>query len=262
MNSLIKADFRRMIRHKAVRIGLILVGIFVLISFFSMVLLNGLMGEEDAELLGGLLSGKASFASSFSISNNAGIMIPIIIAVLISEDFSYGTIRNKIICGHKRSSVYLSQMISSWIIGVGMLIIYALLMLGVTSLYIGYGKTGSVGSEIWFLLKTAVIGILHFSFICVITNLVVAISKNMAIAIIVIVALPMGMSIALSIIQLVELPKYAEFCLQLIPNYQNMNLISGSMSGTQEIIAIITNLIYLVAIPLLSIEVFKRKELK
>ena len=67
------------------------------------------------------------FYSSFSLSNNIGFIIPVFLLIIMSKDFSYGTIRNNIISGSSRTNVFLSMFISCSIVIVLVMLAYAAL---------------------------------------------------------------------------------------------------------------------------------------
>ena len=128
MINLLKVDLKRILKDKL----LVIVCIIALVmSLFTPLLLKGLLvlgldmewiSSKEGVALG-------FFSNAFSASSNIGLILPIFIAIIINKDFTYGTIRNKIICGNKRSTIFLSMFISSAIITVAIMIIQALITL-------------------------------------------------------------------------------------------------------------------------------------
>lgn len=61
-----------------------------------------------------------------------GLATAAFIGFFVGEDFSEGTMRNKIVAGNKRSHIYMSQMISTWTSCVTLYVITILLTVGVS----------------------------------------------------------------------------------------------------------------------------------
>ena len=68
------------------------------------------------------------------------ILIPIFTSLFIGTEYSDGTIKNKIISGHKRSNIYFSNLITSIIVSFVYSIIYVIFAL-ITSLMLKYSMT-------------------------------------------------------------------------------------------------------------------------
>ena len=101
MKELLKTDLRRMLKDKlflvAIFIGL---GLALFTPLIYKVLV--LVLEEAAEMediFGMLFTAKGILGTSFAPLNNFGLILPVFLAIIIYKDFSYGTIRNKIISG-------------------------------------------------------------------------------------------------------------------------------------------------------------------
>jgi len=159
MLNLLKSEFLKIRKDRVALIGLIVVVSFVVVNLLITFALRGAL--ED--FLGNI-NGRAFFASTFSI-NDIGIIVPIFVALLISREFTNGTIRNKIICGHKRLHVYFSMFISSFLFGLLLITIASLINLLLGSLFFSFGGdylTFSV-SEIWNLLGIFAMGIFVYS---------------------------------------------------------------------------------------------------
>ena len=54
----------------------------------------------------GQLNGQSMFLSAVSPSQNFGLTVPINLVVFTVSEFTFGTIRNKIIAGHSKYKVY------------------------------------------------------------------------------------------------------------------------------------------------------------
>ena len=111
MSGLLKADFRRVFKDKLLIVMGILAVVFAAITPVLYAIIFSGLGSADEmtmDILSMYISGKAQFFSSFSLGNNLGLIAPVLLAIVLYKDFSYGTIRNKIIAGKSRTSIYLS----------------------------------------------------------------------------------------------------------------------------------------------------------
>ena len=109
MLRLLKTDLLRVIKDKLFIVVCILCVGFALFTPTIYKLLELLLTEDEADILfGSLFQAKDIFYASFSLTNNFGLILPILLSIIICKDFTYGTVRNKIICGHSRTNVFFS----------------------------------------------------------------------------------------------------------------------------------------------------------
>ncbi len=113
MFKLLNANFSRLLKDKIFIFSSIITflvgGILPIIHYF-----DNINYQADWKI------DSTAFASSFLIP----IMISFIVSLFIGLEYSDGTIRNKIIVGHKRENIYISNLILSIIAGFFLLIIY------------------------------------------------------------------------------------------------------------------------------------------
>ena len=85
MLRLIKTDLKRIIKDKLFLITLIIAVVFALMNPLIYKLLTVALGfeGEDMGMLGILISSKQLLFSSFSLSNNFGLMLPVFISIII-----------------------------------------------------------------------------------------------------------------------------------------------------------------------------------
>lgn len=148
MIKLLRANFSRMFKSRSFIVGIILTvgiaSISVISSYMSMQKYpelysmesfmenNGNLSEEELEEAMGDDSDPESVVYYFkqinsheSLMFNFGMyamcVIPAIIGLFIGTDFSNGTIRNKLMVGHRRSCIYLANLIT---MAAGSVIIY------------------------------------------------------------------------------------------------------------------------------------------
>ena len=103
MKNLLKADFYSLIRSKLTYILLIICIALPVFSVLTSVLINNIfeseiMNDPEFSEIGGMLfTGRSIMFSSFSLTNNTGLIIPIFIGIFTMSDIRHGTIRNKVI---------------------------------------------------------------------------------------------------------------------------------------------------------------------
>lgn len=122
MIKLLRANFSRLFRSLYFRLGMIISVLLNMVAIFNTYYamkkfpeefdLSGIpdVSADDVEYLSILISNE-------SCMFNGGIfcmfIVPALIAFFIGTDYSDGTIRNKLMVGHKRSSIYLANLITS-----------------------------------------------------------------------------------------------------------------------------------------------------
>jgi len=127
MRDLIKTDLRRILKDKLFLVVTILCAVFGVITPVLNKLIYSLVGMMDIADVA--VSAKDMFFSSFSPSNNMGLIAPILLTIVICKDFSQGTVRNKLISGKTRTEVFMSTFISTVIVTVGVILLHALITL-------------------------------------------------------------------------------------------------------------------------------------
>ena len=147
MIDLLKTDLKRAVKDKMFIVLCIIGGAFAVITPILYKVIFVLLGiDEEAmqefEVLGmGFASAKSVFFSAFSLSNNFGLILPVLVAIILCKDFSHGTIRNKIICGKSRTSIYFSLLITCVILICSFILAHALLTLFISLIFFDYQST-------------------------------------------------------------------------------------------------------------------------
>ena len=139
MTNLLRVNLYRMRKDILLYVCLAvsIVMVFASAATFQML---GLLTGVDAEALGMFASGKTMLLNALSPMNNMGMLIPILLILMLARDYSNGTIRNKIICGYSRTTVFMASWVSALIFGAAMLLINMLGNLGIGCLLFGYGE--------------------------------------------------------------------------------------------------------------------------
>ncbi len=144
MGALLHSFFYRLRRDLTFRIvaivGLVLSIVFPSILFladFGIYLLDTSVGLSHT-----FCNGQSLFMSSLSPVQNFGIALPINLISFIVLEFNHGTIRNKVIGGNSKASVYISIYISSLIFTFMLLTGYILITTGLGTLYASFSGGG------------------------------------------------------------------------------------------------------------------------
>ena len=110
MFNLLKTDFKRILCDKLFLVLCIIGGAFAVFTPLLYKVLFSLIEAE--EFLNMTVNAKSLFFTAFSPSDNFGLILPILLAIILCKDFSHGTVRNKLICGYSRKKVFLSMYIA------------------------------------------------------------------------------------------------------------------------------------------------------
>ena len=201
MAKLLKVDLKRIFKDKLLLVVAIIGVVLALTTPLIYKFIYLFLGVDDTGLLGSLLSIKTMFYSSFSLSNNIGFIIPVFLLIIMSKDFSYGTIRNKIISGSSRTNVFLSMFISCSIVIVLAMLAYAALN-GLLTVALFSNEMASITKEgvLYFVLSIS-FEILIYIFIAALLSFINVFAKNAGLKIILYVASAFGLIMIYSIVQ-------------------------------------------------------------
>lgn len=266
MTALLRADFLRVRRDIILPIALIALAAFALITPLFYLLLNAMPAEDLAQLesmgISPSASGRSVFLSSLSLSNNFGMILPIFIAILVCRDFSSGTVRNKIIAGHKRIPIYTSHLVTALTLMVALFLLYALLTLAVGSLIYGYGAAFDAG-EIIFLLKALLMGSLIFATSASLAVFFAAVTRNVGLTIVLQVAVSLVSSLpAVIVMMLPSPPELLRNIGMIIPSYQINLAMQGRIDGRLLAFTGVTSVLYFALITLAGLLIYRKSEQK
>ncbi len=251
MINLLKTDLKRIIKDKLFLIVCIIGAAFAIITPLLYFLIFKVAGDlSDIEMMGLNFSGKSVFFSSFSPASDFGIILPIFISIIIFKDFSYGTIRNKIISGHSRVSIFASMFISSFITLFSIIILYAFLSLGVTLLFVNYQAEPFGIKDLGYFLASLGFVLLGYLFIAAIISFLSVSMKNVGLTIVSYAAISMVFTIVSSLLQigiLILESNGNSTVLPILEFFQNINLFNslGTVIGQGHTYTL-ENILYLV----------------
>ncbi|MBO5912638.1 MAG: hypothetical protein J6Q76_04105 [Clostridia bacterium] len=201
MLNLIRSDFRRVLRDKLTFI-LCIIGFGF--SIFTPLLYKGIFSMSGSdpmtETLIGSINAKTIFFSSFSTGNNFGLIIPVLLAIVLCKDFSFGTVRNKIIGGHKRTNIFISMYVVCATVMIGVVLLHAFLSLFVSLLFFNYQSAPFEFSDAVYFVISLLLEVVVYLFLAALLTWMCATFKNVGIAIVLYVALSFIMTIVSTII--------------------------------------------------------------
>lgn len=257
MVNLLRVNLYRMRKDVLLYVSLGLTIFMVLSNVVTFQLLETLTGVE-AETLGMVASGKTMLLNTLSPMNNMGVLIPIFLIFMQSRDYNNGTIRNKIICGCSRSTVFIASWISALIFGAFMLLINMLGSLGIGCIVFGYGEPFD-GKALGELLSVIVLGLMVYEVFITIAHLFMNMMKVYGCAMYFAVTfLFLGIS---GIHSLVGDNKFIALLTDCNPLTQMECLINGNWQDKVGMM-IGSSLVYFVVLSAIGIFYMKKKDLK
>lgn len=235
MNGLIRSDFKKFFQDKLFLVVCILAVIFAAVTPLLYAVLFSGMGEMDPmteELLAGYVSAKGQFFGAFSFGNNLGLIAPLLIGIIFYKDFSFGTVRNKIISGHSRTSIFLSMMFVCTVMLFGIMLLHALLTLGISLPFFDYQSTPFKMTDFWYLLESLGFMLLIYIFIATFVTWLCVTMKNVGLVIVMYIAVVLGFSMIAGILQgvsvVMALEPDMEKTVKVLDFFQRINVFNSS----------------------------------
>ena len=185
----------------------IIAAVFAIITPVLYIIILSVSGGSEIEeylameMLGSVFSAKTQFFSAFSIGNNFGLIAPVLLAIVLCKDFSFGTIRNKIIAGKKRSSIFMSLFITCSTVFVGIMLFHSFFTLGVSLIFFDYQSTAFTLGDLRYFLVSLLFEILVLLFISALLSYLCANMKNVGLAIVLYVAISFALVMIGSVVQ-------------------------------------------------------------
>lgn len=125
MISIIKASIYKLLKDWTFRITMIIgLGLAALL-----LTINGITGTLDGDTM---------MISSVSPAQNFGLTVPINLIVFTVGEFTFGTLRNKIIAGHSKFKLYVGLFITGLIFTFSLMFTYFAIMVGIGSAVGGF----------------------------------------------------------------------------------------------------------------------------
>ena len=274
MRDLLKADLKRALKDKLFLVLCILAGVFAISTpllykaIFSVLDMEELL--EMGELLGNQFTAKGMFFTSFSPSNNFGMILPILVAIILCKDFSHGTIRNKIICGKSRTKIYFSLFCTCAILMICFILAQALVTLLISLTMFEYQADPFTASDFGYLMASIAFEFVVYLFISALLTFFVVSMKNAGTAIVMYFAVNFVLLIVGSITQTaLLLSDSTSSSYEVLKFFNDANmftslLIGGGASYTgKEVLTILLPNIFLTGVfVFFGWYIFRKKDLK
>lgn len=273
MRDLLKADLKRVFKDKLFIILSILAIVFALSTpLLYKALFSAFDIEEmpELEMFGIFITAKSMFFTSFSPGNNFGIILPIMLAIVLCKDFSQGTIRNKIVSGKSRTSVYFSLLITCVIYMCAFILVQALITLAVSLIFFEYQSEAFTFNDFGYLMASIGFEMLVYVFISALLVFFIILMKSSGLSIVMYFALNFTMLIVGAIMQtamlFIDTTHSAYGILEFIitANVFSSTAIGGGITyELKEILALLLpNIVFTATFIMSGLLIFKKKDLK
>lgn len=212
----------------------IVAGAFAIFTPLLNILLLGLL-EVDEEFIGMVINAKTLFFNAFLPGGDLGLIMPILIIVILCKDFSYGTVRNKIISGKTRTQIFFSMFFTATIFICAIMLAYAVLTLGVSLIFVEYQATPFTIDDLWYLLFSVLLEMITYVCISAIVCFLVVFAKNIGLSIVLFIAVSFLFSIIGSIVQAVFIfadPSQTNYAFLEFLN--NVNIFTSTLIGSDD----------------------------
>ncbi len=269
MRELLKTDLKRVLKDKLFLVLCIIAAAFALFMPLLFKLLFGMMQME--EMLGAVVDAKTLLFSAFMPGDNFGLICAVLLTIILCKDFSQGTIRNKIICGKKRSHIFLSLFITACIILCAVMLAHALLTLGISLCFFEYQATEFTAADFGTLMLSLLFELFVYAFVAALVSCLCVSMKNTGITVVLYVAVAFLCTILGSIVSAAlafSNPDDA-FVHGLLTFLNNINLfvspVIGSVAsyGWEEVLyALLPSLCTAALLVGAGLLIFKKKDLK
>ena len=181
MFNILKASLFKLFRDRTFQVTAI-IGI-VLAGFMALV---GVLSKT--------ITGEGTFLSSFSLANGFGLTVPINLIVFTVGEFTYGTVRNKIIAGFSKGKIYAGLFLTGLVFTFILVTVYV----GV-SLIIATSISGFDGNKIGgasFILTYIAFAIVTYAFTTALSIFVATSIRNIGGSISIVIILLVMISLA------------------------------------------------------------------
>lgn len=187
MRNLLKTDLKRILKDKLFMVASIIAVAFALLG---PILYKVLFSALDLDgMLGTLVDAKTLFFNSFMPGDNFGLVLPILILIVLCKDFNGGTIRNKIISGKTRCSIFLSMFISSAVIMCAVMLAHAILTLLFSLVFFDFSSDPFTFKTFLFMLLSVFFEMLVYVFVAALASFLCTSMKNTGLSIVMYIAI-------------------------------------------------------------------------
>lgn len=231
MRNLLKSDLTRIFRDKLLLITCIIGAAFALASPLLYTALTAAL-DMEAEL-GMIVDAKTLFFAAFLPGDNFGLVLTIFITIILCKDFSYGTIRNKIVCGKSRRDIFLSLFLSCAIVLCTVIVAHALLTLLLSICFFPYQEGGFTGKDFLYLVESIALEILVYMLLAALITFLCVSMKNTGLTIVCVIAVSFLCALVGGIAQIALqfTPSTSGVMSKVLEFLTKSNLFTGSIIG-------------------------------
>ena len=276
MIKLFKVDFTRILKDKLFLVACIVGGAFAIVTPLLYQLIFSSLGDPETEemlmTMGLSITAKAQFFEAFSLVNNFGLVLPVLISIVLCKDFSQGTVRNKVIAGNTRASIFVSMLFTCFCSIFAIIFVHALLTMIISLIFFPFQNDAFTAADLGNFLLSFAFEFLLYMFVAALVCFLCVAMKNMGLTIVSYVAVIMIMSIVTSILQIATLvfTDDGSFAKKVVEFLQNINIFNfGMVIGkvdkytTEQILSCIFSPLFgAVALSFLGALKFNKKDLK
>lgn len=271
MLNLLKSDFYKVIKSKLFVVILSIVGIASIVFTGVYALVNYLASSEvDATYM----TFQTSVTSSLSLTTNVGIIVPIFAGIIICNDITSGSLRNKVIIGKDRTLIYISHFIVSMVFNIGIMVVYA----GLSAIW-GIILLPTTGFDALSFFTFLISGLFAFAFLSSFTTFVALSTKSVPLTIILTIIINVALSFIIAIIPEIflflpdgiEKLSDAKIFFAMIPTFTSSSslldlIVPETPTNTQIIsrffIGLASDTVFILLFTLLGIFNFRKKDIK
>jgi ABC-type transport system involved in multi-copper enzyme maturation permease subunit len=206
------------------------------------------------------------FSSAMAPGRDFGFILPVLLVIVLCKDFSQGTVRNKLIAGYSRTSVFLSLFFTTATYLCGFVLASGLASLGVSLIFFEYQAEPFVLADLGYFLLSIMLYIIVYVFLAALLSFLCVAMKNAGLTLVVYLAVNFAFSLIGGIVSMVYMFDEApSVLLKFLRNSNPFVPIIGSASSYElaEVVQILALPVLLGALfVFLGIRVFGKKDLK
>ena len=293
MKDLLKADFYRIIKSVTFYV---LLGICVALPLITVLMVFGInkgfivmsQAQDPEAPTFSLFTGKLLISGIYGLSSNAGLIIPIFLAIFVGGDISNGLLRNKILVGKSRAQIYFSHLIVTIALGVAFITISALIITPLTFLLVPY-EVEMTGAEIRSIIFYYILGTFVFVFMASLVTMITLNLNHIVFPIVIVVLFGIGITVLTQLIATIPFDMFDKITIPtnipngfpiplpdkiviptpfvkylpcLIPVYSGNLFSSGHIGVLEFVLGLISLILFSIIFTLTGVFSFKSKEIK
>ena len=263
MGKLLLSDLKRIFKDKIFIIACIVGICFALLTPIILLVLTILiefLNFQELSFLKESFYGRTIFFGSFNPGNNFGLILPILISIIVLKDFSYGTIRNKVITGYSRTQIFLSYFFAIFITLFALILTYALISLGLSLIFTPYQYEAFTYKDIIYFIVSLGFLLIAYLLIAAMLTFICVLIKNVALTIVVYIVASLAFSMLSTGLQ-VAIPVASGFGKEVIANILTFINNCNVYSSISTVIGVVnpyqfTDILYLIIPPLFGLALF------